>query len=52
MDNQEQKSEANTILKTPETRLKEISQRAKQRKAQNVEKPTSNQKPFNILPNT
>ena len=31
-------------VKTSETRLKEISQRAKQRKNQNVRKPTSNQK--------
>ena len=34
----------NDDVKTSETRLKEISQRAKQRKAQSVKKPPQNQK--------
>ena len=50
MNNQEQtqSSEVSTAQqKTPETRLKEISQRARQRKSQNAKKSTSNQKSFN-----
>ena len=54
MDNPEQKIEANASLppanatqKTPETRLKEISRKAKERKKLSGKKPTTNQKSFN-----
>lgn len=41
---QRDKTSTTQSLKNPETRLKEILQRAKQQKTQNVRKPTSNQK--------
>ena len=50
MENQEQPHSSprpSAPQKTPETRLKEISQKAKQRESQNLKKPTSNQKLFN-----